>query len=163
MIQLRTDVLSQLTDVERDGNIVSNDLLDTAVAISLFTRRRAEQDDVLPEPNSDREGWWADGLGPNDPDGDKIGSRLWLLNRSKASQRVLNLAKTYAEEALAWLVEDGIASEVTVSVERAKARDYPELRTSGGGDMLVLGVRIVRPDDPAARWESVWAAHLGEL
>ena len=44
-----------------------------------------------------------------------IGSRLWLLNREKELQSVVNRARDYAAESLQWLIDDGIASRVDVA------------------------------------------------
>lgn len=88
------------------GSIVTTDGLESAVAISLFTDRRARPDDVLPDgPNGDRRGWWAD---------PELGSRLWLLGREKQTAIVVTRAQGYAEEALAWLVRDGYARIVKI-------------------------------------------------
>lgn len=53
--------------------------------------------------------WWAD---PN------LGSRLYLLRRSKDLSRVGNLANQYATEALKPLVDDGRAASVSVDVQQ---------------------------------------------
>lgn len=45
----------------------------------------------------------------------KFGSRLYLLRREKLTQRVVDLAVSYAKEALEWLIECGRASKVEVS------------------------------------------------
>lgn len=89
-----------------------------AVIISLFTWRRANSDDVLPDPSpgAPRMGWWGDSF-PGTPN-DRIGSRLWLLSREKLTAETLRRAREYATEALAWLIEDGIAARVEVEVER---------------------------------------------
>lgn len=83
-----------------------NDLY-TSVLISLFTNMR-NNDDTLPA-NAYKGGWFGDAW--NDQ---LIGSRLYLLNRAKKinDQQLLNEAQDYCDEALAWLITDGIASEV---------------------------------------------------
>ena len=151
MIALVYDNTTQLSDLVRDGGTLGTDEgLETAVLISLFTRRRALPDDVLPDPlGNNRGGWWGD-LYP-DVEGDLIGSRLWLLSRSKTTQTVMNQAKIYAEEALQWMVEDGVATSVTVIVERHAA------------GVLAFQVSILKPTEPAARWVRTWQAHLDEL
>ena len=88
--------------------------LHRAVLISLFTRRRADQDDEL--PGSLPHGWWADGIGT--PANDRIGSRLWLLVREKITPQLLPRIEGYAHEALQWLVDDGVADSVAVRAER---------------------------------------------
>jgi phage gp46-like protein len=109
----------------------SDDGLESAIIISLFTDRRADEDDPLPEPNADRRGWWGDAY--PEIDQDKIGSKLWLLSREKQLQSVVNRAREYAREALAWLVEDGIVSRVQVEAEIVRQ------------GVLGLGVTITRP------------------
>lgn len=85
-----------------------------AVVISLFTWRRANPDDEL--PGDLRQGWWGDSF-PSVPN-DRIGSRLWLLSRAKLTTETVIRAREYAEEALRWLVDDGIAAQVEVEAER---------------------------------------------
>jgi phage gp46-like protein len=63
-----------------------------------------------------RWGWWGDGL--DGQTNDQIGSRLWLLSRAKVTQQTVIRAREYAEEALQWLVDDGVATRVTVTAER---------------------------------------------
>ena len=105
------------------GDLVAEGSLRTAVILSLFLDRRAEDDDILPNGSDDRRGWWADtvapmtdyGIGGGSASGDHIGSRLWLLSREKQLAGVLERARHYAEEALTWLVEDGVATAVQVT------------------------------------------------
>lgn len=100
-------------DLALDGNDLQlDDSLQTSILISLFSDRRARADDVLSGADGDRRGWWADAY--PQIEGDQIGSRLWLLSREKELAEPLRRAKEYAEEALAWLVTDGIAARVQV-------------------------------------------------
>jgi len=92
--------------------LLVDDGLQTSVILSLFTDRRANPDDVLPSASSDLRGWWGDDY-PVVP-GDKIGSRRWLLSREKQLQSVLNRLKEYDQEALQWLIDDGVAASVSV-------------------------------------------------
>lgn len=118
------------------------DDLPRAVINSLFSWRRAESDDIL--PGTSRYGWWADTY---DDDGEKFGSRLWLLSRSKATEEVTLLAREYAQEALQWLIEDGVATEVNVTAER------------GEEGRLDLSVEVVRIGEKnlSARFADVWS------
>ncbi len=117
--------LDQLGLVEDAG-------LDTAVIISLFTDRRANDDDVLPGDPNDKRGWWADAF-PVAP-GDRIGSRLWLLNREKQLASVLARAQEYAQEALQWMLDDGVASAVVCDAQIVRS------------GLLGLSVAITPPD-----------------
>jgi phage gp46-like protein len=123
--------------------------LKTAVLLSLFTDRRAGPDEVPPDGTDDRRGWWADAF---TADGDVLGSRLWLLARAKNVPNVLVLARSYAEEALAWLVEDGVAASVAASAAAVPL--------AGGASALALTVDIERPDQPAVqyRFQRTWEA-----
>ena len=87
--------------------------LETAVILSLFTDRRAGATDRLPSGGSDRRGWWGDATVPDKP----MGSRLWLLAREKTTPALRLRAIAYVREALAWMIEDGIADRVEVSAE----------------------------------------------
>lgn len=96
------------------SDLASDDSLRTAVLISLFSDRRAEAGE-LPPGETARRGWWGDSL----TDGDRIGSRLWLLGREKRTQDVVRRAEEYAREAVTWLVDDGAAERVAVAAEDA--------------------------------------------
>lgn len=99
------------------------ELLRRSVTISLFTWRRAGLDDAVDD--RDRKGWWGDSV-PSVA-GDKIGSRLWLLQRRTIVADTLKDAKAYAEEALVWLIDDEIVTAVTVTAER-QGNDRMNLR-----------------------------------
>jgi phage gp46-like protein len=106
--------------------------LETAAIISLFTDRRAADDDPLPDAGG-RRGFWGDTF-PVKP-GDRIGSRLWLLHREKRTPQTLARAREYAREALAWMVEDGVAEQVETLVA------YDKYRL----DIMLVQVDIYRP------------------
>ena len=120
-----------------------DDDLRRAVFNSLFSWARASDSDDL--PGDSRQGWWGDTY--SDIDGDQFGSKLWLLARSKLTEKTLQDAKTYAEDALQWMVDDGIATSVTVETER------------GGAGQLNLGVTIQKPDEKellGMRFQDIW-------
>lgn len=102
----------------KNGDIATDDGLLTAVFVSLFTDRRANDDDVIPDGTGDQRGSWQDQY--LDVPDDLQGSRLWLLSREKELPDVLERARMYAEEALAWSIEDGVARSVSVSTEWVK-------------------------------------------
>lgn len=109
------------------GDLATDDGLDNAVLISLFTDRRAEPGDQLPDAEDiDRRGWWGDEFGA-----DAMGSRLWLLDRTKTTDGVLLVAQSYAQQALAWMVSEGVARNVTVE-------------TSAEAGALILNITIER-------------------
>ncbi|AQS88277.1 bacteriophage protein [Neoasaia chiangmaiensis NBRC 101099] len=114
-----------------DWSIVSSDLaldnpLRTAVMVSLFTDRVApeqpssgDQAVGIAAPGnaansgmSDRRGWWGDAYADL-----PIGSRLWQLRRAiKSGDHAIPLElEAICREALQWLIDDGVASGVTVN------------------------------------------------
>lgn len=148
------DTLS--ADLALDGlGLATDDGLESAVIVSLFTDRRADPGDTPPAGDDDRRGWWADALAPRVAGeavtGDRIGSRLWLLAREKQIPATLARAKAYAEEALAWLIEDRVAEAVTVRADW------------GGAGILALDVSITRPGRPlqSFRFDHVWPGGRG--
>jgi phage gp46-like protein len=139
-----------------DGEILQGDLavagadlatdegLRTAIVVSLFTDARARDDDELPAGADDRRGWWGDFLATIE--GDRIGSRLWLLSREKQVPEVLARADEYVREALAWLIEDRIARKVDVAV------------TAPVRGRLDIAITLTRPAGETAfyRFDYVW-------
>jgi phage gp46-like protein len=136
-------------DLALDGAALATDGgLATAVVVSLFSDRRARADDALPDSaDGDPRGWWGDLVPP--VEGDRIGSRLWLLAREKQLPAVVARAKEYTEEALAWLIEDGIASRVEVSAEISRP------------GVLGLAIAIYRPGGGREehRFSYIWSRH----
>jgi len=146
-----TDIRTVFIDFDRGADLAleqfalaADDGLETAIILSLFTDARASNDDPLPFGESDRRGWWADAF--PEVDRDRIGSRLWLLQREKQTQATLNRAREYAEEALAWLIADGVARSVEVASFLVR------------NGVLGLSVVIQRPDASIARfrYETLW-------
>lgn len=93
-----------------------NDSLSRAVVISLLTWRRADTGDVY--DGSNKYGWWGDTY-PVEP-GDKIGSKLWQLLRRKLTDDVIAEVEEVSRDSLQWMIDDGICSNVDVSVERSE-------------------------------------------
>ena len=122
-----------------NGALASSDDLETAVLISLFSDRQANDDDVIPDGSADRRGWWGD-LDQDKP----LGSRLWLLSRSTLSDEVAKLAVIYAKEALQWLIDDLVADSVTVTA------------TPDGVKTLLVSVTINRKSG-AQSYQYGWA------
>lgn len=139
-----------------DMLIAANDLstdsgFETAVLLSLFTDRHADDGDDLPDGGNDLRGWWADAVPVID--GDLMGSRLWLLDRSKQMPATLQRAEKYALEALQWFLDDGVAASVVVAA-------------SWVGAALLLSVTIQRPAGNAKfsrQYGLNWAAQAAKV
>ncbi len=110
-----------------DNDLETDDGLTTAIIISLYTDRRADDADVLPDENNiDKRGWWGDKVSP-DVEGDEIGSKLWLLERAKTtSADAVPTVERYVEESLQWMIDDEAVKSITVNGERLQLKDGTE-------------------------------------
>lgn len=86
-----------------NNDIVLDNGLETAVLISLFTDA----------PDGKRGGYWGDTL-----DARPMGSLLWTYKRGKITDATLPDIKATCAQALQWMIDDGVAESVTVSVTR---------------------------------------------
>lgn len=128
------------------GDLRSDKDLETAITISLFSDARARDDDPL-EFNESKRGWWGDTF--TEINGDRYGSRLWLLRREKVLDSVLQRAKEYADEALKWLIDDRVAESVKVTTEVVGRRP---------NGILGIKVELKKPQQVAQslRFEYAW-------
>lgn len=88
------------------------DPLTRAVVISFFTHRRADPDDNADVPM----GWWGD-TWPAVAN-DRYGSKLWLLQRSKLTNALVNTVRTYLRDAVQWMLDDGVVSRIDIDIQR---------------------------------------------
>lgn len=89
---------------------VFEDPLVSAILLSLFCDARALPEDKQTDPR----GWWGDNLSADQTD--RWGGRLWLLaSRAKNIPETLRKAEDYAEEALGWMLDDKVATTLTVT------------------------------------------------
>lgn len=88
------------------------DPLTRSVVISLFTWRRADPDDQADVPM----GWWGDTWPA--VQNDRIGSKLWLYQRSKLTNQLVNNIRTCIRDALQWMLDDGVVSRIDLDIRR---------------------------------------------
>ncbi|EKN3612597.1 phage GP46 family protein [Yersinia enterocolitica] len=121
------------------------DSLTRAVIISLFTWRRADPDDDSEQPM----GWWGDSY-PTIQN-DRIGSRIYLLQRTTLTSKTVELARGYLEQALAWLKDDGVVSRITINVQRH------------GTEILTAEITLYRNDGSSQliTFDDLWSALNG--
>jgi phage gp46-like protein len=145
--KLIQDDQTQEFDLEFDGDFVVEDGLRTAVIISLFSHRRVTADE-LPPGETDKRGWWGDTFNTNP--NDRTGSKLWLLARTKETQETLNQAKEFTQQALQWMITEGLASTVEV-----------ETSFFDRGKMLIE-IAITRPSGEREnfRFDSNWESEV---
>lgn len=136
-------------DMHLDGADLAVDHgLETACVVSLFSDRRAGATDELPAGETARRGFWGAAIPDRADDAGRFGSHLWLLCREKQTETTRLRAEQYAAEALEWMLEDGVASEVVVTAS---------WRAPGSG-WLDLEIVIYRPDGEPYRYAAAWRA-----
>lgn len=113
-IDIAVRQIDQLFDIDFvDGDLKATDSFDTAINMTLYEERRADESE---QPvNSLRRGWWGNEL--SDEDGFEIGSKLWQLYQARATENTNNRAVTTLQQAFAWFVEDGHATNIIVTSE----------------------------------------------
>lgn len=121
---------------EETGALTDADGFESAVMLSLFSDARASKDEVM---GDDPRGWWGDTW--SEVMNDKLGSRLWTVLRGGSLAEHAS-ARTAAEEALQWLVTDGVAAAVSCVVSLAD-------------EGVVLRVEISKPKG-LTRWTRAW-------
>ncbi|HBU29417.1 MAG TPA: hypothetical protein DEB56_07105 [Thiobacillus sp.] len=128
---------------------LSHVTLREAMWISLLSDRRASAEDVLPDdrgPLPYKGGWWADQYLPTS--GDRYGSKLWLCRARGLTQETLQEARSFAEEALQPLIDDGLCARIDVLVE------------AQAGNRLAVQVTAYKQDGDTIveRFPDLWAA-----
>ena len=146
---------NDLEDLSFDISLVNNDLahdagLQTAVVISLYTDARASVDEI-PDGQEDPRGWWGDGV--SNPQQRNIGSKLWFLDRSKITDEVVEQSRAYTLDALQWMLDDGIAENITVEAERF------DLQT------IRISIDILRPQTETVnfKFDLLWEGQLSAI
>ncbi|MEY3760059.1 MAG: hypothetical protein RIR39_1550 [Pseudomonadota bacterium] len=132
-----TSLVLRIDGYDVNASDVTDDL-PRAVLISLFTNRHANPDDDLPATT--KQGWWGDTYAAIN--NDKIGSRLWLLNRSTLTAQTVLKAQEYASEALAWLIDDKVANNVQINAERLNLTSLALQIQITRGDKSLLNIRF---------------------
>jgi phage gp46-like protein len=122
------------------GDLQTGQDLETACLVSLFSDALATPDFVPTDGTSDRRGWWADYYMPT-----PLGSNLWQLERAKTTRANLGLAQTTTQNALQWLIDDGIAASIVVNTQWITTT------------MMGIAVAITRPNGSQTRFMFGWA------
>jgi phage gp46-like protein len=136
-----------------DGTLSEEEELATAVRVAVGTNALADEDDVLPDPDSnDREGWWGDLDADEIWGGWPIGCKHWLLRRAKINDAnsfegsTVQRARLYVQQALQPFIDKRICSRIDVQAART------------GIDRIDVAVVIYRGPKQAIelRWAYLW-------
>lgn len=83
-----------------DGDFVSDESFNTAIILSLYPERRADEDTI--PIAAKRRGWV--GNETNEDNTYELGSLQWLNEQARTNSDTKNASVGYVKEALAWLV-----------------------------------------------------------
>lgn len=142
------DLAVQLKQGEYDFVIENQGLkseigLKSAILISLLTDARAMPEDNI--SSSDLRGWWGDSL---EPESASLGSRLWTL-RGRPITAIMAKAQSFAQEALNWLLEDGVASKIEIKTYRHQT------------EALGFAITIYSPTRETHKYDIIWSTING--
>lgn len=112
--------------LDDDGDIKTDDSLDTNLLMSLYCDKRASENEV-PHPER-RRGW----IGNESTEGFEIGSKLWLFKQERLTRTTINTMNSIVRESLQWLIDDGLAKSVESSI------------VFKGDDQLTVEIVIIR-------------------
>jgi phage gp46-like protein len=158
-IRLVQDTRWPRYSVSVDWSLLANGALDdtqalaTAVILALGTDRLALPGDILPNPDStDRAGWWGDLDAAELFDGWPIGSRLWLLKRSKI------VGPEDPEGATVARVEQYVTESIQPFVDLRIATGFDVQATRVGVERIDTSLFIYRgPKTPVElRFQMLW-------
>ncbi len=129
---------------------LTDDGLEMAIYLSIFTDRRITFESGEPETKNDRRGWWGDNLLE---DNDLHGSLLWTMQHKKIIiPDTLNETNEIIEEALEWLVSSGVAEEITVESYRLE------------NDLIGIEIIVKKPDNiDVLKYQYVWDNYTNSL
>jgi phage gp46-like protein len=128
-----------MADIGLIGADRSQPLIVEIVGMLLFCDARCDAADVA--PGDDRRGWWHDTL----DEAGSFGSLIWTFRGRPLTDDTLRGVEQAAENALASIVTDGLASAVSATATR-------------GTNGLALAVTVTSPDGSTQviTWPSVW-------
>lgn len=135
-----------LYDFVIEGNeFASAGGFETAIPVSLFTDARAPAA-LVAEPQN-RRGWIGNLMTAATMR--QLGSILWVLDQTRITQETLNVARLAAQDAFQWMVDDGIALGVLVSLARSS-------RSSQSG--IIITIQITDTSNVVSRYQTLWRA-----
>lgn len=111
LIQTTEGGLYDLQIDEERQDFQSAEGFESAIPTSFFTDARAPS--VQVQEAIYRRGWVGNILFIDI--GRELGGLLWILDQARITNDTLNLAKSFAEDSLNWMVIDGVARNVSVS------------------------------------------------
>lgn len=113
--------------------------LETSALLSLFTDQRADE----------MRGWFGDTFA--EVPGDLIGSTLWQLERGLITADYEVQFSQRAEQALQWMIDDGIAASVSATTTTDDVARTAE---------MIVTIRRPNGDEVEYRFSDLWSATI---
>lgn len=123
------------------AGIESDEGLETAIVLSLFSDARVTEEELPPTETSKR-GYWGDMY--SDIDGDHHGSKLWLFDREKQTLENLSKIEDTSKAALQWMIDDGIVKSIDVQAS------YPQ------AERVLIAIQATKPDGEIYAFKMLW-------
>ncbi len=132
-----------LYDLVIEGNeFASAGGFETAIPVSLFTDARAPAA-LVAEPQN-RRGWIGNLMTAATMR--QLGSILWVLDQTRITQETLNIARLAAQDAFQWMIDDGIALGVLISLARSSQTG------------IIITIQITDTSNVVSRYQTLWRA-----
>lgn len=100
------------------GDLAVLDGLESALLVSLFSDRRADESEIG-DPMK-RRGWIGDLVA--DDQRDRHGSGLWLFEQARLTDDVVVGLRTEAEQCVDWMQDAGLTTHATATVQAVPSR-----------------------------------------
>lgn len=136
--------------VSGPNGYVQESTLETSILLSIFSDARASAEEI-PEGESGARGWWGDQIA--EVEGDEWGSKLWTLDRSVITNETLAKAEMFITESLQWMIQDAVASSISVALESSETNINEICGT----------ISITRPSGTSLRYGLQWDEQEAKL
>ena len=147
-LRRREDGFYDLDFDEGRGDLLTSDSLENAVAMSIGTYARERNLGNVANLNPNVGGWWGDAL---DEQG-TLGGHLYEAFPGKLTDTTARDVENLCNEALRWMIDDGVAKSVNCVAEIA------------GEEKMNVKITVERPEgekDEAFLYELNWSATDG--
>ena len=130
-----------LYDLQISGaDFESAEGFESAVPTSFFSDSRASS--VQVQEAQSRRGWVGNIL-TVDIDRE-LGGLLWILDQARINDDTINFARNYARDSLQWMIDDGIARNIQVIVEKE------------GTSKIEIYTNIINIDNTVTKFVTLW-------
>lgn len=120
MMDLFIDIVKLDLKVDKTtGDLIETKELLNQLIISLFTQKQATPEELKLYGFDENKGWWADALNASN-----IGSKFWLLSRSKNTKTLSQKIESFTRDALEWMIAEKLILSIEVSVKKTNNSFY---------------------------------------